>query len=352
MSRAIRIRPAKLVALLLIAGNCLGVSRAGPVATPTAAPPATQAAAQAAAPAGDDADQAAQLYAVPTLRDQVGRIVAAVMINGRGPFRFMLDTGSNRTVLAQSVLAKLNLAADPEASIAVVGVTGSQVAASAHVDSLDAGAMHFRNADLAVLSGPVLYGLDGILGMEGFDGLKVSADFVRDLVTISKSRGRRAPALYSAIPVQLLSERLLMIDAHVGRVPVKAIIDTGSIRTLANGALLAALTGGQRAAAAAAPAVPASVIDATQSLQSGLTGRVPAIRLGEATIQNLDVTFGDFQIFRVWGLEHEPALLIGMDALGTLADLDIDYQRKEVDMLSRALPPPVLQKKWFSFTSW
>jgi len=335
MSGAVRTWLAKLLPLLLIAGSCPVVSFSAPTT--------------GSLTAGIETEQTGPLYAIPTLPDRVGRIVAAVMINGRGPFRFMLDTGCNRTILAQSVLAKLDLAPDPDASISVLGVTGSQVAARAHIDSLDAGAMHFRDVDLAVLSGPVLYGLDGILGMEGFDGLKVSADFVRNLVSISKSRGRPAAARYAAIPVQFLSDRLLMIDAVVGHQRVKAIIDTGSQRTLANGALLAALTGGRRDVSSTSPT---NVIDATQSLQPGLMARVPAIQLGDTTIGNLDVTFGDFQIFRTWGLEREPALLIGMDALGTLADLDIDYQRKEVDMLSRTAPRPLVQIMGLSPTSW
>jgi predicted aspartyl protease len=335
MSGALRTWLAKLLPLLLIAGSCPVVSFSEPTT--------------GSLTAGIDAEQTGPLYAIPTLPDRVGRIVAAVMINGRGPFRFMLDTGCNRTVLAQSVLTKLGLSADTDALISVIGVTGSQVAASVHIDNLDAGAMHFRDVDLAVLSGPVLYGLDGILGMEGFDGLKVSADFVGNLVSISKSRGRPAAARYAAVPVQFLSDRLLMIDARVGHQHVKAIIDTGSQRTLANGPLLAALTGGRRDVSSTSPA---NVIDATQSLQPGLMARVPTIQLGDTNIQNLDVTFGDFQIFRTWGLDHEPALLIGMDALGTLADLDIDYQRKEVDMLSRTAPRPLVQIMGLSPTSW
>jgi predicted aspartyl protease len=336
MSGALRTWFAKLVPLLLVAGSCQAVSLSAPTTG-------------SLIPGDIEADQPGPMYAIPTLRDQFGRIVAAVMINGRGPFRFMLDTGSNRTVLAQSVLAKLDLEADPDASVSVVGVAGSRIAARVHIDSLDAGAMHFSDVDLPVLSGPVLYDLDGILGMEGFDGLKVSADFVRNSVSISKSRGRPAAARYAAIPVRFLSERLLLIDAVVGRLHVKAIIDTGSQRTLANGALLAALGGGRRDVP---PTSPASVIDATQSQEPGLTARVPDILLGEATIQNLDVTFGDFQIFRTWGLENEPALLIGMDALGTLADLDIDYQRKEVDMLSRTPQHPLVEIMGLSLTGW
>src|SRR5579863_4022776 len=98
MSGALRCSIARLVPLLLFGGSALAVSPPGPVSTPMAAL-ATTAALNAASAV---ADEPVPLYAIPTLHDQVGRIVAAVTINGRGPFRFMLDTGCNRTVLAQS----------------------------------------------------------------------------------------------------------------------------------------------------------------------------------------------------------------------------------------------------------
>jgi hypothetical protein len=41
-----------------------------------------------------------------------------------------------------------------------------------------------------------------------------------------------------------------------------------------------------------------------------------------------------------------------MDALGTLAGLDIDYQRREVDMLSRTQPHPLVQIMGLSLTNW
>ena len=47
------------------------------------------------------------------------------------------------------------------------------------------------------------------------------------------------------------------------------------------------------------------------------------------------VTFGNLHVFRVWGLEHEPALLIGMDLLGTVERLVIDYRRREVQLKPR-----------------
>jgi predicted aspartyl protease len=273
------------------------------------------------------------LYAVATRLDRIGRIIAPVTINGRGPFHFMVDTGANRTVLAESLLQQLELPLDHDNLVSVIGVSGTAVVATAQVRSLDAGALHFRNVQLPVLTGPVLLGIDGILGMDGFDGKLVSADFVKDRLTISQSLGRPASFEYSVVPIKFLSERLCMIDAYVGHVRTKAIIDTGGAHTLGNPALLRALlrarTSGESFGA------DAGVIDATQSSLVGKMGRVPLVQFGGATIDDLEVTFGDFRVFKTWGLEDKPALLLGMDVLGTLAELTIDYRRKELDLIPR-----------------
>ncbi len=285
------------------------------------------------------ADSDAAVAAISTRRDRIGRIIAAVTINGRGPFRFMLDTGANRTVLAQSVLPQLGVSLDEQNRIAVQGVSGSVLAATAHIDSLDAGALHFRDVRLPVLSGLVLEGIDGILGMDGFEGKAMSADFVRDTFTITDSKHHRTPSNYSTVPARFLSQRLLVIDAWVGRVRTRAIIDTGGTHTLGNPALLAALN---RYSGESKSDLRTSIVDATEAYQTGHEGLVPTVKLGEATVSRLYVTFGDFQVFDTWGLNGGPALLIGMDVLGTLAGLTIDYRNRELDLLPRsdiAMPP-------------
>ena len=44
------------------------------------------------------------------------------------------------------------------------------------------------------------------------------------------------------------------------------------------------------------------------------------------------VTFADMYIFKQWQLTKEPAILIGMDALGVLDTLVIDYRRHELQL--------------------
>jgi predicted aspartyl protease len=317
-------RTAQAALLCLLAAPC-AVGRSG---EPTRAPPSLLA--PSAVPMASDLDQASA--AISTRRDRIGRLIASVTINGQGPYHFMIDTGANRTVLAESLLPQLGIGLDRQHRVVVLGISGEVQAATAHIDSLDTGALHFRDVQLPVLSGLVLDGIDGILGMDGFAGMAMAADFVHDTFTISDSKRQRAPPNYSVVPVRFLSQRLLMIDAWVGHVRTKAIIDTGSTHTLGNPALLAAL---ERSSERNGAERDSSIVDATEASQAGRDGRVPAVRLGTATISNLYVTFGDFHVFDTWGLSRGPALLIGMDVLGTLAGLTIDFRNHELDLLPR-----------------
>ena len=51
-------------------------------------------------------------------------------------------------------------------------------------------------------------------------------------------------------------------------------------------------------------------------------------------INDVSVVYGKFHIFKVWGLEDSPALIIGMDVLGTVASLSIDFKNQEIYVAS------------------
>jgi len=267
----------------------------------------------------------------------IGRIIALVKINGKGPFHFMLDTGSSRTVLGAPLLQRLGLALDSDAPVSVWGVSGATLAPTAQVDRLDCGALHVRDLRLPVLAGPLLEGIDGILGMDGFEGKRLSADFIRGRLSITQANDTRWRLPFPAAHLRLsapreLSPQWLMLDVYVGRVYTRAIIDTGGSHTLGNMALLRAL---ESEFGAALPQVDADVMDATQVLRPSSIARVPRLHLGGAVIDYLDVTFADYHVFEVWGLQSEPALLIGMDVLGSLSELTIDYRAHELQLLPR-----------------
>src|SRR5450432_1789674 len=66
-------------------------------------------------------------YVSPTRRDQIGRIWAPVMINGRGPFRLVLDTGASHSAITALVALALGLPTDQNKPVMLRGVTGFMV---------------------------------------------------------------------------------------------------------------------------------------------------------------------------------------------------------------------------------
>ena len=82
---------------------------------------------------------------------------------------------------------------------------------------------------------------------------------------------------------------------------------------------------------------PDQITGATKDVQDGMIIPMPAIKIGSIQILDAGVTFGDMYIFKQWKLLNQPAILIGMDALGLLDTLVIDYRRHELQMrMSRA----------------
>jgi predicted aspartyl protease len=265
-------------------------------------------------------------FATPTTLDRAGRIVAPVEINGRGPFRFILDTGANRSAMSAATAAALGLVPDADAKMSVHGITGSAVLPVVKVQTFRAGDLVFEHQRLPVLPSAVFGGVDGILGIDCLQFARVEVDFERDSVTIRRSTGKRAPSGYLVVPARLKHGGLLLVDGKVGKVPVQAIVDTGAERSLGNEALREALVLRSRDPQ---EGVATTVIGATPQLAEGTSFVAPAIAIGGARLTNLTVTFSDLHVFKVWSLLDEPAILIGMDLLGRLQQFVVDYRRRE-----------------------
>jgi hypothetical protein len=80
----------------------------------------------------------------------------------------------------------------------------------------------------------------------------------------------------------------------------------------------------------------AGVIGVTEVEQRGEAIWTRKIQLGDISLTDVNVIYGDMHVFKVWELEDEPALLIGMDVLGLLHTLIVDYRLKEIQVRARS----------------
>jgi hypothetical protein len=271
-------------------------------------------------------------YVAPTRRDRIGRIWAPVLIDGKGPYRLVLDTGASRSAITTRAAQSLG-GAPLVATTHVTGFTGSAIVPTLHVSSLEVGELLIGPSDLPVLS-DVFGGAQGVLGIEGLNNKRIYADFVHDRLEISRSHGERARRDFIVIPLTQTSSGLLIATVYVGHVRTKAIIDTGAQGTVGNVALRDALM-----RHAPKNATRAEIIGVTLDVQTGDTLPAPDIDFGDKLqVKGARITFGDMYLFQHWKLINEPTLTLGMDLLGSFDVLIIDYNRRELQIRSRDMP--------------
>src|SRR5262249_44640796 len=157
-------------------------------------------------------------------------------INGKGPFRLVLDTGASSSAITAGVADALGIPLEGAHSVMLRGVTGSLLVPAIHVDTLLVGDLQINSATLPIVP-DALGGAQGVLGTEGLIDKRIFIDFMNDRITILRSRGRRSSSGFVNVPVQITPQRLLATRARVGSIMVKAIIDTGAQTSVGNLAL-------------------------------------------------------------------------------------------------------------------
>lgn len=292
--------------------------------------------AQVVAPAGPGTleDDAARIAAAT---DAAKRMTVPVMIGGRGPFRFVVDTGADRSVIADDVAASLGLIRGN--NVTVQGVVRSVASNLVAVADITVGTIVRRNISMPILP-RALMGADGYLGLDAVDGTRVTLDFQeRSLEVGSSRRGysyRLSRPEEAYVPVRGTMGHLRSLNCRVDNVSTTCFLDTGAEISVGNNMLFRALVADN----------PDYTVLGTLPI-TGITGgvimgkivRINRIRLHSVNFGDAVVAFADMQIFDVWGLSREPALLIGINFLRQFKRVSIDYGQKEIrfDMASMVL---------------
>ena len=302
-----------------------------PAVDAPAAPPAAGAEASAATaePTTEVTVAAPQpRYVAPTQRDRIGRIWAPVFLDGQGPFRLVLDTGANRSAIIPRVVDQLGYRNRTEKTVRVRGVTGTAVVPLVRVGRMEIGDLLLQPAMLPVVQ-DVFGGADGVLGYEGLLDKRIVIDFRHDSITVKRSRREPPGAGFETMPIRFLRDKLLGVDIMIGNVKALAIIDTGAPGSLGNQALLEALK-------RAPPEKPnADIVGVTLDVEKGNRVRLPTINIQNIRIRGASMTFGDVHLFRHWKMTDKPAIMIGMDVLGVLDQIIIDYRSRELHLRTR-----------------
>lgn len=271
----------------------------------------------AAVPVADEPDAS-----VPTTANRFEHITAPVRINGVGPFEFLVDTGANRSCLSTALAARLGLPAGP--SVTVHTSVGKRVRQTALVERLEIGTRSQRRVHTPLL--PIALKVDGVLGVDWLKGQRLVLDFKGQRLEITAPRVEIAQADRVIVPAQRRMGQLTIVDADMGDIRIKAMIDSGSQVSMGNDALR------RRLGAQPSRGKPQQIglISVTGERFHGDLLYLPFMRLGGLQLGNVPVVFSEMHVFELWKLTKTPTVVLGMDLLTVFNEVAMDYGRATV----------------------
>ncbi len=269
-------------------------------------------------------EQATETTSVRTRSDST-LLAAEVKVNGR-PYRFIVDTGAERSVVSDTLVNELGLQTVGRAN--VQGVIRDLMTDLVAVKQLDYGTFSKQDMVMPVLP-RVLLKADGFLGLDVINGTRVTFDFRHQELRIERSKSIFGPVPADSQIVVIRAPgkagRLRSNQCVVDGVHATAFIDTGAELSIGNRALQAALKPDTHPELA-----PVTLTGVTGGEAVGRLVPIKQIRIEDLMFNDGDIVISDAPNFDDWGLRNKPAVLVGMDYMRQFASVAIDYRRKEI----------------------
>lgn len=275
-------------------------------------------------------DSTTQAEDVKFKDDDAERMTVPVQLSGQGPYRFLVDTGADRTALSREVADRLQLVRGESARLH--SVAGVQEVQTATVPSLRLTSQSIRVANAPLLS-EIHMGADGILGIDSLRSQRVMFDFKANTMSVVPSAQKLLPEDKDAIVVtaRRRNGRLVLTAARVDDNNVAVILDTGSQVTIGNHALRNRLLRGNRRAMDRLGLVRLRSVTGEELIGEYMV--VKKLEIGGAILTNLSVVFADAHTFRKLDLDKGPAMLLGMNAMRAFDRVSIDFANKKVRLI-------------------
>ena len=270
-------------------------------------------------------DRTTQTEDIGFRKDLNDRMTVPVLLSGRGPYRFLVDTGADRTAISRDLARSLNLAAGDSASLH--SVTGVSTVTTATLPTLKVTRKEIRNINAPLLDGANM-GADGILGLDSLRSQRILFDFASNVMSIVPSATPDFKAEPGTIVVQGVRKngRLVLTEATANGHLVTVVIDTGSQVSIGNEALHRALIGSKMLKASG----QVDLISVTGARITGDYMFIRELEIGGIGLKDLAIVFADAHTFKQLQLDKKPALLLGMNAIRAFKKVSIDFASRKL----------------------
>jgi len=251
------------------------------------------------------------------------RLSVDVQVNGTGPYRFIVDSGADTSVVGLRIARSLQLPLGSPATLN--GMTSRNIVDRVKVAELTLGPTVVRDLQVPALRESDLGG-EGMIGIDALHQQRLLMDFDRKVIKVEDARipAKRLPGEIVVVG-RLQRGQLILTHVRAAGFPLDAVIDTGSEITIGNLALRDKLIRGNREKFVTIEVT--GVTGATVNLQ---LAKIAELELGPIILRDVPMAFADVPPFRMFGLANEPALLLGTDILESFRQISLDFKARKV----------------------
>ncbi|RYD48000.1 MAG: hypothetical protein EOP60_16460 [Sphingomonadales bacterium] len=250
------------------------------------------------------------------------RMTVEVNVNGTGPYRFVVDSGADTSVVGERMAQALKLPAGRRTILN--SITDSQYVDRVLVDELELGPTRVTNLEVPVLRERDL-GAEGMLGLDALVEQRLMLDFDKRLITVDD--GRTPPPRYDDVIVvtaRLRKGQLILTQVSADRQRLDAVVDTGSEISIGNTALRDALLRRNHQFS------EVEIIGVTGTSAKLQIATIDRLQIGGVVLQNVPIAFADIPPFGVFGLAKRPSLLLGTDVMENFRKVSLDFHQRKV----------------------
>ncbi len=250
------------------------------------------------------------------------RLSVEVQVNGRGPYKFIVDSGADTSAVGLRIARDLEL---PLGSQAILnGMTSRDIVDRVKVDALTLGPSTIRDLEIPALR-EIDLGGDGLIGIDALVRQRLMMDFEKRLIKVEDaSKPMKIGPGDIVITARRQRGQLILTEVQASGLRLDAVIDTGSEISIGNLALRDKLVR-KRTKIYEVEAIGVTGVHTKMQL-----ARIDELQLGKVLIRDVPIAFADVPPFKLFGLANEPSLLLGTDILENFRRVSLDFRARKV----------------------
>ena len=271
-------------------------------------------------PAAPTAETALSPEMIQARKDRYERLTVPVTIEGEGPYRFMIDTGAQATVVTHGLSKELALPALGKATLVAMG--SQRVVDMVKLDGLEFAGRLFDNLEAPLLERQNV-GADGILGLNSLQDMRVMIDFKDDRMWVSDAADNSGSRGFEiVVRARRKLGQMIITNARIDGIRAAVVIDTGAQNSVGNIALR------NKMRARGDTVVTSTDVNGVQV--TGNLGYARKMQIGGVELAGVPMSFTQSPAFAALDLEKRPAIILGMQNLKNFDRIAIDFATRRI----------------------